>query len=394
MEQGLAMKILYLFADQQSEWNASEWRCAIPYRAINKSSGHEAKMLDVGSWIVGTPEAKEKSWWADVIVVQRLFLGQALVAMEFWKARDKIIIGDVDDAYDLMPRHVPTYRFWQEGLSRVTINGKEMLKKMEFTPVEQLIWGAKLCHAVATPSKILTRDWSKYIGDKAIYVPNYTELNHYLLRHRPMPNPNLTIIGWGGSLSHYDSFKHSGVVPALIKLLNKKPNVVLCLAGGVRQISTLFIRDVNPDQILVKEWVPYAQWPSILADFQIGLIPLYGPYDQRRSPIRPLEYAAMGIPWIGSKSKVYDEFESLGTQVDNTEDAWYKAILEMVEDLPRFRKDISDTADLVSKWDINNNLENIVGSYRIDGTKRIVRASVNGKVLDRPTMPIQEINSF
>jgi len=265
---------------------------------------------------------------------------------------------------------------------------------MEFTPVEQLIWGAKLCHAVATPSKILTKDWSKYIGDKAIYVPNYIELNHYLLRHRPMPNPNLTIIGWGGSLSHYDSFKHSGVVPALIKLLNKKPNVVLCLAGGVQRISTLFIRDVNPDQILVKEWVPYAQWPSILADFQIGLIPLYGPYDQRRSPIKALEYATMGIPWVGSKSKVYDEFASLGTQVDNTEDAWYKALLEMVEDLPRFRTDVDKTADLVSKWDINNNLENIVGSYRIDGTKRIVRASVNGKVLDRPTMPIQEINSF
>ncbi len=83
------MKIVYVYADNKREWNCSEWRCAVPARAINRTKNHQASMLYIQDFNKNTPETVELCQDADIIIVQRNLIGPALSAIQHWKARDR-----------------------------------------------------------------------------------------------------------------------------------------------------------------------------------------------------------------------------------------------------------------------------------------------------------------
>lgn len=355
------MNILYLYADQpypSPEWNSSNWRCSIPASAFQKSQVHNSSMTDIGSLVIENPKATEFAEWADTIVFQRLFIGPTLECMEYWKARGKTIIGDVDDGYGVMPSTVVTYDYWKKGL----VKTPQGLGRMRFTPYDQLVWGAKLCHAISAPSKVLVEDW-KSIAPMSIYIPNFPQTKDYLQYPKSVPTDEEIVIGWGGGGSHLASFKFTGVVQALIRILNEMSNVVFFMAGGNKEVIELFRNKVNEKQVRIKSWGSYSEWPKTLAQFHIGLIPLHGAYDERRSPIKSLEYSLMSIPWVGSKSASHDVFGKYGVQVNNTREEWYTSIKDMIVNY----KDHLDTSleafDLAMSWDINKNLDYIVDKY-------------------------------
>lgn len=109
------MHIVYVYANSSEEWNSAEWRCAIPARAIQRSRLHTAQLLDIQSFAQNTPQAQKACLEADVIVIQRDLFGPVLNPIQRWKARDKIVIADFDDAYQLMPATDKDYHFWVEG---------------------------------------------------------------------------------------------------------------------------------------------------------------------------------------------------------------------------------------------------------------------------------------
>jgi hypothetical protein len=356
------MNILYLYADYAGtkDWNVARWRCEIPMKAFQKSYAHNARMMYVEDWANG--KESENSEWADVIVVQRLAVGIALIAVEYWKARGKTLILDVDDAYHQIPKANAGHTYWKEGIVHYRVGEKLVPSKLKILPIEQLWWGGKLCHAVASPSRLLLEDWSEVV-DKTILIPNYPDVNDYLKVVRPMPKGGEIIIGWGGGRSHNDSWKHSGVIPALIQLMLKRPQVRLCVAGGVEDILGL-IRQRSPNaRVFAKPWEEFSSWPPTLAQFQIGLIPLHGKYDDYRSPIKAIEYALMGIPWVGSSSPTLGGFRSYGRVVRNSKQEWYEALLDMVDNLQEYQDKQKEAFDLAVSMDIHKNLEYIASSY-------------------------------
>jgi hypothetical protein len=209
---------------------------------------------------------------------------------------------------------------------------------------------------------LLLEDWSEVV-DKTILIPNYPDVNDYLKVVRPMPKGGEIIIGWGGGRSHNDSWKHSGVIPALIQLMLKRPQVRLCVAGGVEDILGL-IKQRSPNaRVFAKPWEEFSSWPPTLAQFQIGLIPLHGKYDDYRSPIKAIEYALMGIPWVGSSSPTLGGFRSYGRVVRNSKQEWYEALLDMVDNLQEYQDKQKEAFDLAVSMDIHKNLEYIASSY-------------------------------
>ena len=356
------MNVLYLYADYigTKDWNVAHWRCEIPTKAFQKSFAHDARMMYVEDW--ANEQEPGNSEWADVIVIQRLAVGVALIAIEYWKARGKTVILDVDDAYHQIPKANIGYTYWREGIVQYNVNGRMVPTKLKIMPVEQLWWGGKLCHAVASPSRMLLEDWSKVV-DKTILIPNYPETNDYLKVAKPVPKEDEIIIGWGGGRSHNDSWRHSNVIPALMQLMIKRPQVKLCVAGGVRDILGA-IKQRNPNaRVFAKPWEAFDSWPPTLAQFQIGLIPLYGRYDDYRSPIKALEYGLMGIPWVGSDSPTLGDFRDYGRVVRNSKQEWYEALLDMVDNLQEYQDKQKGAFDLAVSMDINKNLEYIVSSY-------------------------------
>jgi len=79
------------------------------------------------------------------------------------------------------------------------------------------------------------------------------------------------------------------------------------------------------DRLITKDWVPTEQWPSVVANFDIGLAPLAGTYDDRRSWVKVLDYALLGIPFVCTDSVPYAGCQG-GIKVKNKAKSWHRAI--------------------------------------------------------------------
>lgn len=352
------MNITYVYADSKEEWNCSEWRCAIPARAINRHGRHVARLLDIQSFANNTPEAQSVCSGSDLIVIQRNLFGPVLPAIQRWKARDKVVIADFDDAYDLIPPQVKNYEFWMDGL----IPHEKPDQTIEWVhinppPITQFKWGLRLAHAATVPSNVLVEDWCSYTN--MINIPNYIELERYS-SITPQPHSGI-IIGWGGSLSHLQSFQNSGLVAALNRVCRARPRVKVLICGDRRVYDQL---SLPPSQMIFQPWVSADDWPKVLANFDIGLAPLFGPYDDRRSWIKVLEYMVMKIPWIATDSPAYRQLRSYGWLVQNTESSWERVLLDMIDHLQEHQAEAKGEPFLFAlSQNIDENVETILSTY-------------------------------
>lgn len=346
------MNVLFLSADIPEEWNTSRWRCELPSIAIGYVPGWEGRMAPLRGLVEEAPEVIALAEWADILIMERLLIGEALVAIEIWKAKGKIVLGTIDDAYHYMPSSVVSFDFWHTGRVTREENGKQVETKLTYKPIQQLEWGIKLLDGVLCASEELVNDWSQYTTRTYLF-PNYMRADlYYQYRRTVCPDAGHIIIGWGGSHSHLDSWKNSGLPEALRKIATRFPNVQVVLAGGDFRIYNL-IR-IPPERIRIAKWVHPNIWPRILAEFSIGVIPLAGWYDERRSLIKPQEYLVMGIPWIGSNNKALHSVGDMGILVNNTQNAWERALSHVIENYSDYFATAQQRADQFSRVDIES----------------------------------------
>lgn len=352
------MNIVYIYADNEKEWNCSEWRCAIPTRAINKHGVHRADMIFIKDWVEGKSDAKNKCKAADIIIVQRNVFGDVLRVIQEWRMIGKPVAIDVDDGYHVMPRHVNAYSHWIEGKTTQPKTNKKFI--MRNKPFEQLIWGVKYCDGLTTPSLKLADDWLDYT-DHVHLVPNYPDIDMYKLDEKIVDDE--FIIGWGGSHAHQESWRKCGIIPAL-KAIVKENEIKLLLAGDPR-VSKLFI--LPRKRIEFQKKVPHSEWHTVLKRFNIGLVPLAGEYDKRRSWIKALEYLIVGIPWIGTNYDIYGGLEHpYGLMVENTYRSWYDGLHEMITNYPYWKKVAEAGRAMVLKsYAIDLNVDKIIDTYEV-----------------------------
>jgi glycosyltransferase involved in cell wall biosynthesis len=372
------MKILYVYADGEVEWNSSEIRCSVPHAAILKHPDHESKMMSMMDWGSGSEKAMEFGGWCDVMVIQRLWVSSSLIGIEFWKAKDKVVIGDIDDAFEFLPTNIVSYPYWRKGLVRVPDKeGKPSEMQMTYTPLEQIRWGARLLNGITTPSHYLTQDWKKYNANTH-YLANYLDTARYTSIERSINPEGSIILGWGGSHSHKDSWARSGIIPALKRILKKYDNVKLMIAGDTSHAASF--KKQFGSKVITINWTPAIEWPKTLGLFDIGLVPLYGKYDLRRSPLKAIEYCLMGIPFVGSDLDIYDEFTPFAHKVKNQPNAWERGLVEMIENYHDVRKAPmwEEAKEIARGWDINRNVDNIVSTYEMIGNQDTMEERYTG----------------
>ncbi len=349
------MKIVYVYADNAQEWNCSEWRCAIPARAIQRNGRHSAEMLSIHDFAHNSPRAQELCSPADVIVVERNLFGPVLSSIQHWKARDKVVIANFDDAYNLMHPTNVAYPFWGQGLMKHADGTQE---KMEPAPLTQFKWGLRLVHGGTVPSRRLADDWQTFTDMH--YVPNYIDLEKYTNVSRDEHDG--IVIGWGGSLSHLQSFTDSGVLSALKRVVKARPQVKIMVCGGDKRIFDQL--NIPENQKIYQPWVPFTNWAQVLAKFDIGLAPLLGAYDERRSWIKVLEYMVMRIPWVASEGPSYYDLRPYGWLVNNTPASWERVLLDMVDQVEDYRAEAADEPYLYAlAQSADENVGKIIETY-------------------------------
>jgi glycosyltransferase involved in cell wall biosynthesis len=81
-------------------------------------------------------------------------------------------------------------------------------------------------------------------------------------------------------------------------------------------------------------YTPYDLYPYTLSRMDLMLVPLSNnKFNRAKSDIKLVEAGRLGIPWIASKTPVYQAWGTGGILVDGV-NAWYPAIQHMLEATP------------------------------------------------------------
>lgn len=368
------LNILYLYADTNEEWNCAEWRCHIPANSINAAhqaglTPHQAKLYYLPTaldW--NSPKVQKLLGMYDVFMFQRNVIApEVWSAMDYWRALGKAVIVDVDDHYGDLPPSNPAHQYWTRNRSG-----------MPMDPVEALTEGMRHADAVTSPSKVLLKDWAHILP--GYWIPNYTRRAWYepvnpkqagkpdlIFGYRQNENQGIDFVqqerpdsagcitlGWGGSISHVDSWLYSGIVESLDRIFEKYPNTRLKFCGHETRLDYVFGR--WGDRVIKQDGVKPEHWPYVVGSFDIGLAPLdtrpLDPpwrdgapvisYDERRSWLKAIEYLSAGVPWVASKSATYADLARWGTLADNTPDGWFAALDRMISTLPTRKAEAID----------------------------------------------------
>jgi len=85
-----------------------------------------------------------------------------------------------------------------------------------------------------------------------------------------------------------------------------------------------------------RQYADFARWLKSVADWDVALCPLAdNDLNRRKSSLKYLEYAALGVPGIYSRGFAYDEVVrdgETGLLVENTEASWNEAIRRLLSD--------------------------------------------------------------
>jgi hypothetical protein len=101
-----------------------------------------------------------------------------------------------------------------------------------------------------------------------------------------------------------------------------------------------------------------------MAEWDLGLIPLSGVYDNRRSWIKTLEFTLMGIPWIGTKAAPTEELAAYGTRVKNSSYDWKSAIYSIMDHYQEAKDKVDSGLEFAMAQDIDKNIDKILSTYQ------------------------------
>lgn len=349
------MKITYIYPADPSRWYSVEWRCFAPARAIRRTGRHSSFLLPYHEFISNTREAKEICAQSDVLILHRNLWGKALTKVQHWQARDKLVLADFEEAYQLLEEQDADYPFWMEGV----LGEKGVVtEKMSPTPFVQFKWGLQLVHAATVPSKRLADDWQAYA--RVYFVPDYIDIERYV---DILPQPHSEVIlGWAGRSAQLKAFQASGLLESLGEIISMRPNVkVMICTESENAARTLGLPE---DRVIYQPWSMESGWPRPLAYFDVGLAPLLSLYDQRSSWARVLEYMVMKIPWVASQGPAYHELRPYGWLVQNTPLAWKKILLDIIDHLDNFKEEAALTPYLFGiSQSVDDNIDRIIEVY-------------------------------
>lgn len=360
------MNILYIVADGFREYNSSNFRVSYLADAL-RESGHKVMIVNVKHWLENTDYIKEAINHADIIHIQRVLIDSSHPILEYWKDRGKPVVVDVDDHYELILSDNASADFWMHGLvTRNLPDGTSHKKKLSTHPLQQFKDGLSYITALTSPSKILCKRWEEFLP--AYLIPNYIKLPLYN-QYPKVDNGNEVILLWGGSLSHTQSWRDSGIQDALQRILQERDNVRLLVVGDQRVVNAL---PLPQNKVKFMHYVPYWHWPKVVRLGDIGLAPLAGDYDDGRSDLKVTEYVASRIPFVASDSIVYENFKEIksgrlvlhgnDTKYEDRVESWYYSTIDVIDNLKYYNNAALD-AD-TSVYDALNNVDYVIDKYQ------------------------------
>jgi hypothetical protein len=353
------MIITYIHSNHPSDKLRVQLRCRNFADAINRIGWHCANVLDLDSFIKNTPESRQQCNESDLLVIHRYLYGPVLQAVEYWKARDKKIVLDFDQAINHLTSDLPCYSFWLKKKAGEEDTPREVFPGMSLdsTPWEQFKWGLGLIDAAIVSSTRLLMDWSPFT--EVYEVPDYLNTDQYPASKQTHENEI-----WVGlaNATRFESLKNSGLLNALEKVCQNLSQVKLILSEAQCEAGSPL--NIPRSQVLTYASNSFEEWADILLKLDIGFVPAYGDYDLRQGRINPLEFMISKTPWVASDQPCFRELQRYGRLVLNVSSAWEVVILKMVDNMETIRRRAGGEPFLFAlSQDVHENIDKVLRLY-------------------------------
>lgn len=150
-----------------------------------------------------------------------------------------------------------------------------------------------------------------------------------------VPHIDNTVIGWGGS-----THSHPGDLRAM--------------TGGIPQGASFMVvgdgtgadRDLGlSNEVSMTGAIDFDVWPSAITQIGIGVAPLLDTrFNRAKSWLKPLEYSAVGVPWVASPRPEYVSLQKLGAGfIADRPREWQRILRRLIED-EALRREQSEAA--------------------------------------------------
>ena len=257
---------------------------------------------------------------ADVIVLQRVTHRLVADAVSLIRAKGVAVVIDMDD--DLRTIHPANPAF-------------AAIHPRRGTSIHSWHNAQRACEAAT----LVTVSTNELVRRYAPHGRGVVLDNHVPARYLDVTHHDSDLLGWGGSIhSHPDDLQAAGT--ALTRLCRAGARFrVIGPRDGVREALRL---DAEPEWTGVLDLT--TQWPTALTSLGVGLAPLADTvFNGAKSWLKPLEYAALGVPCVVSPRVEYVRLHKRGVGLlARNPHEWYRQLGRLRGD-PTLRAELSES---------------------------------------------------
>lgn len=259
------------------------------------------------------------------------------------------IVYDIDDNIEMISPYSEHYKGY--GLKEFSHNGLKVWEneKSVFNleankkRVASLMKGLTEADLVTVTTEKL-REYALEYNPNVAIAPNVIDLKKWWVL--PTVKSKQLRVGWSGGMSHYEDWY--SIKEPLNRALRKYRFTLVLVGSGFTGLIDEDLRDL----VEIHPWVPFEahSYHMMCMNLDLAIIPLADiPFNNYKSPIKYLEFSAMGVPCLVADVTPYKEVihsmkkpRALGYR--NEEEFAFK--LEELLERPRLRREIGEIARL------------------------------------------------
>ena len=226
-----------------------------------------------------------------IIVAQRMDKHDALPYWRRWRAHSRLVYEIDDNVFDV---DITNWMAWGAY-------GKEDVR-------DAVEHSAQVSDMVTVTTEPLAEVMRRFNSNVRV-IPNVVPDGVLSIDRPHQPK---VVVGWQGGASHANDI--ALIAPTLRHVLTRHRKQAELHIIGTNYLPTVWDcrdQDLRAQHGRFTNWIPiHANLEYFRAcDFDIGLAPLSGTYfDQSKSAIKAIEYAALGIPVLASDAEPYRGF--------------------------------------------------------------------------------------
>lgn len=211
--------------------------------------------------------------------------------------------------------------------------------------------------SVADATVVTTPELARrYGGRRATVVENHIPRRY--LDVNVERDPDRVVIGWTGRVG-----SHAGDLNvlrgAMNTILETEPSVVFRVLGDTADVDRVLALKRAPE---LAEGTTLADYPTAVAQFDIGIAPLADTiFNRSKSFLKPLDYAACGVPFVCSPSDEYRRFGA-GLFASRPRE-WVSQLRRLIRE-PNLRADLAAAGrETAARWVMEDHVDRYVHAW-------------------------------